>query len=154
MKLIAVVLACLVTSFLSACNSAAITNQTPAQLIATIHTDVTNACNVVQPSLNSMKTMEGGLTADQIVIVDKVYSDVTTFCSSRSTISVASVADFANTAIPAGLKLVNASSLTQSDKTLIAIAVMVLQGALNSAVTQYNSAIQTVPASAPVAASA
>jgi hypothetical protein len=149
MKMIAVVLACLVTSLLSAC-AAPGTPQTAAQLLATVHADITNACNVAGPSLDSIKSMEPGLTSDQAAIVDKVYTDVTAFCSARSTISVASITDFANTAIPAGLKLVNASSLSQDDKTLIAIGVVALQASLNAALAQYNSAL---PAAVPTAAS-
>jgi len=150
MKMIAVVLACLVTSLLSACGTTG-TPQTAAQLLATVHTDITTACTVAGPTLASIQTMESGLTADQAAIVDKVYTDATAFCSARSTISVASIADFANTAIPAGLKLVNASSLSTDDKTLIAIGVMALQASLNAALAQYNSAL---PAAVPTAASA
>ncbi|MGX6999938.1 hypothetical protein [Caballeronia sp. KNU42] len=127
------------------------TPQTATQLLATVHADITTACTVAGPTLASMQTMESGLTADQAAIVDKVYADATAFCSARSTISVASIADFANTAIPAGLKLVNASSLSTDDKTLIAIGVMALQASLNAALAQYNSAL---PAAVPTAASA
>jgi len=122
MRKFAVVLAGVVASVLFAgCASTA--PQTPAQTLAAIHQQVSIACAAAGPSLTSIKALEPGLT----------------------------VSAFANTAIPTALKLVNASSLSQDDKTLIAIGVIAMQAALNTALAQYNAA---QPASAPVGASA
>jgi len=140
LRKLAVVLAGLAALALSACGSAPAVNQSPAQMLAAVHSQVGIACASVGPSLASIKSLESGLTADQAAIVDKVYADTTAFCAVHDTVSVASVQAFANTAIPATLKLVNASSLSQDDKTLIAIGVIALQAALNAAVAQYNAA--------------
>ena len=139
-KLLTLLAAGLVASVLSACNTAPVANQSPAQLLATVHSQVSIACAAAGPSLTSIKALEPGLTADQAAIVDKVYADATAFCAVHDSVSVASVSAFANTAIPATLKVVNASSLSQDDKTLVAIGVIALQAALNTAVAQYNAA--------------
>jgi len=149
MRKFAVVLAGVVASVLFAgCTSTA--PQTPAQTLVAVHQQVSIACAAAGPSLTSIKALEPGLTADQAAIVDKVYTDATAFCAAHDSVSVASVSAFANTAIPTALKLVNASSLSQDDKTLIAIGVIAMQAALNTALAQYNAA---QPASAPVATS-
>lgn len=140
MKKIAVVMAGAVALSLSACGSTPVANQSPAQLLATVHSQVTIACAAAKPSLESIKSLEPGLTADQAAIVDKVYTDANAFCAVHDTVSVKSVADFANTAIPAALKLVNGSSLSTDNKTLISIGVIALQTALNTALAQYNAA--------------
>lgn len=143
---------------LTACGSAPTANQSPAQLLATIHAQVGIACSAAGPSLDSIKALEPGLTADQAAIVDKVYADTKAFCAVHDSVSIASVQDFANTAIPAGLKLVNASSLSQDDKTLVAISAIAFQAALNTAIAQYNAAapavVPAVPASTPLAGAA
>jgi hypothetical protein len=100
------------------------------------------------PSLTSIKALEPGLTADQAAIVDQVYTYTDAFCAAHETVSVASIQAFANTAIPAGIKLVNGSSLSQDNKTLIAIGAIALQTALNTAVAQYNAAQPAVSAPA------
>ncbi|MGF6837092.1 hypothetical protein QF001_000959 [Paraburkholderia youngii] len=151
MKALTLLAAGFVALVLSACNTAPTVNQTPAQLLATVHSQVSIACAAAGPSLTYIKALEPGLTSDQAAIVDKVYTDATAFCAVHETVSVASVSDFANTAIPATLKLVNASSLSQDDKTLVAIGVIALQAALNAAVAQYNAA---QPAAVAVGASA
>jgi hypothetical protein len=140
MKALTLLAAGLVAFSLAACNSAPVANQSPAQLLATVHSQVSIACTAAKPSLDSIKSLEPGLTPDQAAIVDKVYADANAFCAVHDTVSVKSVSDFANTAIPAALKLVNASSLSTDDKTLIAIGVIALQTALNTAVAQYNAA--------------
>lgn len=132
---------------LSACASAP-ANQTPAQILAAVHADVANACQIAGPMLDSMKSEEPGLTPDQAKIFDKVYSDTKDFCSVHDTVSIASVKDFANSAIPATLKIVNASSLKQSDKSLAAIMLIGLQAALNTALLP---TMPAVPASSPSA---
>lgn len=141
----------LVASVLFAGCASTGTSQTPAQLLATVHSQVSIACAAAGPSLTSIKALEPGLTADQAAIVDKVYADATAFCAVHDSVSVASVSAFANTAIPATLKVVNASSLSQDDKTLVAIGVIALQTALNTAVAQYNAA---QPAAVAMGASA
>jgi hypothetical protein len=150
-KLLTLLAAGLVASVLSACNTAPTANQTPAQLLATVHSQVSIACAAAGPSLASIKSLEPGLTADQAAIVDKVYADTTQFCALHDTVSVANIQAFANTAIPAALTVVNASSLSQDDKTLVAIGVIAMQAALNTAVAQYNAA---QPAAVTVGASA
>jgi hypothetical protein len=150
-KLLTLLAAGLVASVLSACNTAPVGNQTPAQLLANVHAQVGIACAAAGPSLTSIKSLEPGLTTDQAAIVGKVYDDATQFCALHDTVSVASIQAFANTAIPAALTIVNTSSLSQDDKTLVAIGVIALQAALNTAIAQYNAA---VPAAAAVAASA
>ncbi|CDY79500.1 hypothetical protein BGLT_02281 [Caballeronia glathei] len=138
-----------IASVVSACASAPA--QSPAQLLSAVHTQVGIACTAAVPSLNSIKALEPGLTADQAAVVDKVYSDAIAFCAVHDSVSVASVQAFANTSIPAALQLVNDSSLSQNDKTLVAIGAIALQTALNTAIAQFNAA---APASAPVGASA
>jgi hypothetical protein len=134
------------------CASTGAANQTPAQLLAEIHSQVSIACTAAGPSLTSIKSLEPGLTPDQAAVVDQVYTYTTAFCAAHETVSVASITAFANTAIPAGLKLVNGSSMSQDDKTLIAIGAIALQTALNTAVAQYNAAQPAMPASAVPAA--
>lgn len=150
-KLLTLLAAGLVTSALFAGCASTGTNQTPAQLLATVHSQVSIACAAAGPSLTSIKALEPGLSTDQTAIVDKVYADATAFCAVHDSVSVASVSAFANTAIPAALSLVNGSSLSQDNKTLIAIGVIALQAALNTAVAQYNAA---QPASVATPASA
>jgi hypothetical protein len=150
-KLITLLAAGLVASVLSACNTAPVGNQTPAQLLANVHAQVGIACAAAGPSLTSIKSLDPGLTADQAAIVDKAYADTTQFCALHDTVSVANIQTFANTSIPAALTAVNASSLSQDDKTLVAIGVISLQAALNTAVAQYNAAL---PAAVAVGASA
>lgn len=149
MRKFAVVLAGVVASVLFA-GCVSTTPQTPTQTLTSIHQQVSIACAAAGPSLTSIKALEPGLTADQAAIVDKVYADATAFCAAHDSVSVASVSAFANTAIPTALKLVNASSLSQDDKTLIAIGVIAMQAALNTALAQYNAA---QPASAPAGTS-
>lgn len=149
MRKFAVVLAGIAMLAFAGCASTG--TQTPAQTLAAVHQQVSIACAAAGPSLTSIKALEPGLTADQAAIVDKVYADATAFCAAHDSVSVASVSAFANTAIPTALNLVNASSLSQDDKTLIAIGVIALQAALNTALAQYSAA---QPASAPVGASA
>lgn len=139
-KLLAAFAVGVVALAISGCNSAPVAKQSPAQLLATVHSQVTIACAAAKPSLESIKSLEPGLTADQAAIVDKVYTDANAFCAVHDTVSVKSVSDFANTAIPAALKLVNGSSLSTDNKTLISIGVIALQAALNTAVAQYNAA--------------
>jgi hypothetical protein len=132
----------------SGCASTGQSNQTPAQLLATIHSQVNIACTSIAPSLTSIKALEPGLTVDQAAVVDQVYTYTNAFCAAHETVSVASIQAFANTAIPAGLKLVNGSSLSQDNKTLIAIGAIALQTALNTAVAQYNASQPAVVAPA------
>ena len=141
-------------AMLAGCASNPTANQSPAQLLATVHTQVGIACNVAMPTLTTAKSDEAGLPADQAAIIDQIYNDTNTFCALHQSISVTSVTDFANTAIPASLKLVNASSLPQNDKNLIMLGVLSMQTALNAAVAQYAAAQAAVPASGAVAASA
>jgi hypothetical protein len=148
-KLLTLLAAGLVASMLGACASTA--TQTPAQLLANVHAQVGIACSAAVPSLNSIKALEPGLTADQAAVVDKVYADATQFCAIHDTVSVASIQAFANTAIPAALTVVNGSAMSQDDKTLVAIGVIALQAALNTAIAQYNTA---VPAAVAIGASA
>ncbi len=136
MKLMPLIAAGVVASVvLAGCGSAPTVQQTPAQVLAAVHAGVSNACTVAGPTLDSMKIEEPGLTPDQAVIFDKIYSDTKAFCDARGTISVASVQEFANTAIPATLKVVNASPLSQSDKSLAAMMLMGVQATVNITLT-------------------
>jgi hypothetical protein len=150
MKMIAVVLACLVTSFLSACATPA-TTQTPAQILANFHTQVTKACAVAQPTLLSLQAMSSQLTVAQQADLAKASEVITTVCSAP-TPAITSVQDLVNVAVPAAIKIIAASPMKDADKTTAEIALTAASIAVSAALAQY----VTVPAaaSAPVAASA
>lgn len=147
-KLLTLLAAGLVASVLSACNTAPVANQTPAQILSTVHADVSKACVVAQGSMSSVVAMQSQLPADQQDIIGQVDKGLNDFCALHDSVSVANVQDFTKTAIPAAIKLVSMSSLDSTKKLDIQIALIAFQAALNSALLQF------VPASAAVAASA
>lgn len=152
MKMIAVVLACLVTSFLSACASTG-TTQTPAQILANFHVQVVKACAVAQPTLLSLQAMSAQLTTDQQADLAKASEVITMVCSAP-TPAITSVQDLVNVAVPAAIKIIAASSMKDADKTTAEIALTAASIAVSAALAQYVTAPAAVPASAPVAASA
>jgi hypothetical protein len=122
--------------------------QTPAQVLATVHTDVSKACLVAQSSMASVVAMQSQLPTDQQAVIGHVNSGLNDFCALHDSVSVANVQDFTKTAIPAAIKLVSASSLDQTKKLDIQIALIAFQAALNSALLQFAPAAVAVPASA------
>ena len=147
-KLFTAAAAGLVASMLSACNTAPVANQTPAQFLATVHADVSKACLVAQSSMASVVAMQSQLPADQQDVIGQVDKGVNDFCALHDSVSVANVQDFTKTAIPAAIKLVGSSSLDQTKKLDIQIALIAFQAALNSALVQFTPAVPAVPASA------
>lgn len=152
MKLIAVVLACAVTSFLSACASPG-TTQTPAQILASFQTQVTKACAVAQPTLLSLQAMSAQLTVEQQADLARASKVITMVCSAP-TPAITSVQDLVNVAVPAAIKIIAASSMKDADKTTAEIALTAASIAVSAALAQYVTAPAAAPASAPVAASA
>lgn len=147
MRFMPFIAAGIVLSALSACSTVPATNQTPAQVLATVHTDVSKACVIAQGSMASVVAMQSGLPADQQDVIGQVNKGVNDFCALHDSVSVASVQDFATTAIPAAIKLVSASSLDQTKKLDIQIAMIAFQAALNSALIQFAPAAVPTPAS-------
>lgn len=150
MKMIAVVLACLVTSFLSACASTGAT-QTPAQILANFQTQVTKACAVASPTLLSLQAMSSQLTVGQQTDLAKASEVVTAVCSAPAP-AINSVQDFVNVAVPAAIKIIAASPMKDADKTTAEIALTAASIAVSAALAQYVTA--PAVASPPVAASA
>ena len=133
-------------SALAGCASTSPT-QTAAQVLANFHMQTAKACVVAQITLASVVAADTTLPADQQAVLGKVNSDVMAFCASN--IDFSSVTAFAQTAIPATIKAVGSSSLSQDTKAQIDVALIGLSAALSAAVAEY----APVSASAPVAAS-
>lgn len=134
---------------LGACTAPGQVAKSPAQAIATVHQQITTACAIVQPTMESMKSMEAGLPADQVAIVDKVYAGTTGFCSAHDSINAASLADFVKTSIPGAIKLVAGSSLVADKKAEVEFGMLAFQTALNAALAQYGAVPATVPIASP-----
>ncbi|NPT59130.1 hypothetical protein [Paraburkholderia elongata] len=140
--------AAICVAFAGCASTVPATNQTPTQILAVVHTDVSKACIVAQGSMASVVAMQSQLPADQQDVIGQVDKGLNDFCALHDSVSIASVTDFTKTAIPAAIKLVSASSLDQTKKIDIQIALIAFQAALNSALLQFAPAAVAVPASA------
>jgi hypothetical protein len=165
MKMIAVVLACLVTSLLSACATPAAPGApvSPAATLATAQATLTavtakisNQCIVVKPFLSSMVIMNAGNQAalDDLTVasndIGKVCNLAAAIPTAQSSFTVADLSNAVNAGVPALLRAIGASTLPQDQKTLAQLAVTAAQLALSEALQQ----VYVPAAPAPVAASA
>lgn len=153
MKMIAVVLACLVTSVLSACASGPVTQASAAAAIANLQTQTAKQCVVIQPLLASMIVMNQSNAAavDDLNIasstIGKVCAAVAPSSGAPATFSLSDIQTAVNAGVPALLKVVAASSLSPDQKTAAQLAITAAQLAISEA-------LSNVTPSAPAAASA
>jgi hypothetical protein len=133
MKRLTLLAAGIVALVLSACATVA-----PEQAAATLQAQAKKQCIVVQPFLSSMLAMQSQLSPDAIAKLTDVSGKVSTACafasSSGASFSLADVQTFANDAIPALIKVIDASAMDQSQKTAAEIAVTAAQVALATAI--------------------
>lgn len=134
-------------ALVSGCASTA--SQTPADVLANVHMQVTKACTVAKPTLLSLQAMSAQMTADQVADLAKASSIVTEVCSA-SVPPIASVQDLVNVAVPAAIKIIAASPLNDADKTTAEIALTAASVAVSAALAEYVPAV-AVPASGAVA---
>ncbi len=151
MKMIAVVLACLVTSFLSACASTGST-QTPAQVAAAVQAQISKACAVASPTLASLQAMSSQMTVDQQAALNKISAGAAELCTSNGAINTSSINAFVQTAMPAAIQAISQSSLSAQDKTTVEIGLLAFQTALSAALAQYAAPAVVAPASAALVA--
>lgn len=131
---------------LSACASAPADQ---AQVLANVKTQVTKACLVATPTIASLEAMKPQMTVAQAADLDKAAGIVSQACSMAS-LNIASVQDLVNVAVPAAIKVISASNLSEQDKTTAEIALTAASVAVSAALAQYAPAV-AVPASSPSA---
>jgi hypothetical protein len=126
---------------------------TAAAILANLKTVVVNGCSVVQPTLQSISTIDGSVTA--------AATANGLFCTAASSITVTSAQTLLDTGIPAVISAVNASTFIDPAQKPIIVAALSLFGlTVKNAIAAYNTAIASMvsttaaPASAPGAASA
>ncbi|WP_446333583.1 hypothetical protein [Burkholderia pseudomallei] len=142
MKSLMLLAACVVALALSACASAPADQ---AQVLTNVKTQVVKACAVATPTLASLEAMKPQMTADQAADLDKAAGIVSQTCAMAS-LNIASVQDLVNVAVPAAIKVIAASSMSDSDKTTAEIALTTASVAISVALAQYAPAA-AVPAS-------
>jgi hypothetical protein len=146
MKRIAAVLAGVVALALSACVSTGTQTQTPAQVLANVHTQAVKLCAIATPTLASLEAMKPQMTPVMAADLDKASPIVASACSA-SAAPVASVQDLVNVAVPAAIKIIAASPMKDADKTAVEIALTAASVGVSAALAQYAPAV-AVPASA------
>jgi len=158
MKMIAVVLACVVTSLLCACAApTAVTPASAAAAIANLQTQTAKQCVVIQPFLSSMTIMNQSnpaAVADLKTASDTVGKVCAAFAptsGAAATFSLTDIQAAVNTGVPALLKVVGASSLSPDQKTAAQLAITAAQLAISEALSNVAPAA-TAPASVPLAA--
>lgn len=119
------------------------------QVLANVKTQVVKACAVAMPTLASLEAMKPQMTADQAANLDKASGIVSQVCATTS-LNIASVQDLVNVAVPAAIKVISASNLSDQDKMTAEIALTAASVAVSAALAQYAPAV-AVPASSPSA---
>lgn len=146
MKRIAAVLASVAVLALSACASTQPANQTPAEVLANVHTKAVKLCAIATPTLASLEAMKPQMTPDMAANLDKASPIVSSACSA-SAAPIASVQDLVNVAVPAAIKIIAASPMKDADKTTAEIALTAASVAVSAALAQYTP-VTTAPAPA------
>ncbi|WP_310633732.1 hypothetical protein [Paraburkholderia sp.] len=167
-KLFAALAAGIVALALSACGSTGTSTATStsvaataATILANLQTVVVNGCAVVQPTLESLSSIDASVSA--------AATANGLFCTTASAITVTSAQTLLDTGIPAVISAVNASTYIQAaQKPIIVAALSLFELTVKNAITAYNNSIGAVlgttaaasaaaasdsAASAPVAAS-
>lgn len=144
MKALTLLAAGLVASVFAACASSP--SQTPDQIAIEIHTQVAKACMVATPTIASLDAMKTQMTQDQSADLAKVEAIVIPACSAQS-VSVKSVQDLVNVAMPLAIKIIASSPMKDADKTTAEIALTAASVAVSAVLAQYAPAV-AVPASA------
>ncbi|VWC89618.1 hypothetical protein BLA17378_04476 [Burkholderia aenigmatica] len=121
-------------AMLAGCASVAPADQ--SQVLANVKTQVVKACAVATPTLVSLEAMSPQMTTSQVADLDKASQVIGQACSATS-INIASVQDFVNVAIPAAIRVISASSLSEQDKTTAEIALTAASVAVSAALVQY-----------------
>lgn len=136
---------------LGACTAAQLQNaQTAAQKL---QSDVTLACNVIQPAIAPFAPFFLGNAP-----VTTFNADVVLACGSNALLNLASINDVVNSAgTVAQNAIAQIPSLTKEQVALVQGLIGAFQGSLKNAIAAYQasagSVVATVPAAAPVAAS-
>ncbi|WP_322069986.1 hypothetical protein [Paraburkholderia bannensis] len=165
-KLFAAIAAGLVALALSACGTSGVTGTTgqssaasnavakATAILANLQTVVVSACSVVQPTLESVGTLDASVSA--------AATANGLFCTTAAAITVTSAQTLLDTGIPAVISAVNASTfIPAAQKPIFVAALSLFELTVKNAISAYNSALATVAApaatlstaSAPVAAS-
>ncbi|WP_183039277.1 hypothetical protein [Paraburkholderia tropica] len=167
-KLFAALAAGIVALALSACGSTGTSTATSttvaataATILANLQTVVVNGCSVVQPTLESLSSIDASVAA--------AATANGLFCTTASAITVTSAQTLLDTGIPAVISAVNASTyIAAAQKPIIVAALSLFELTVKNAITAYNNSIGAVlgtaaatgtaavsdsAASAPVAAS-
>jgi len=121
-----------------------------AQKAQMLQAQVMKACAVVQPTLESVATLESQNPAQKAVF-DTLVSANGKVCAAGSSVDATSVASLVNTTIPAALQVVTLIPMDPAVKTGVQIGLIAFQTALSAALAQYGPVAVPVAASAPVA---
>jgi hypothetical protein len=127
----------------------------PTQTAAAVQVQIGKACAVAVPTLADLQAMQAPSTSTTPTAIDKMASDTQFVCAASATVDTTSLSDLVQTAIPAAIQVVTASSLPQDKKTAIQIGLLAFQTALSAALAQYgtpSAPAAPAPASAPLAA--
>lgn len=141
-KALAAFAAAIVALALGACSSTGTATSTgstsstvmAAAILSTLQTAVVNGCSVVQPTLESLSSLDATITT--------AATANGLFCTAASTISVTSAQSLLDTGIPAVIAAVNASTfIDAAQKPIIVAALSLFKLTVQNAVTAYNNAI-------------
>lgn len=127
---------------LGACTTAQ--TQDAAQVAANLQKQVVKQCAVVTPFLASMTAMQSQLSADAQSQLEHTSADVSKVCAFASTaasgaavsFTLADVQTFANSAIPALIRLIDLSPLNTAQKSAAEIAITAAQLAVSTAIAE------------------
>ena len=130
--------------------------QTPDQVAANLHVQVTKACAVAQPTLASVSAMQSQLAPAQQTDLATASKIINSTCAANAALTTANAVALTQIAFPAVIGIVDASSMPQQDKITTEIALTAASVAVSAALAQYAApvVVPSTPASAPVPASA
>lgn len=140
-KLFAALAAGIVALALSACGSTGTSTATSttvaataATILANLQTVVVNGCSVVQPTLESLSSIDASVAA--------AATANGLFCTTASAITVTSAQTLLDTGIPAVISAVNASTyIAAAQKPIIVAALSLFELTVKNAIAAYNNAM-------------
>ncbi|WP_321865749.1 hypothetical protein [Paraburkholderia tropica] len=107
---------------------------TAATILANLQTVVVNGCSVAQPTLESLSSIDGTITA--------AATANGLFCTAASSITVTSAQTLLDTGIPAVIAAVNASTyIADAQKPIIVAALSLFELTVKNAIAAYNNAM-------------
>ena len=110
------------------------TAKTPAQIQADIQTAGAKFCTVAQPLLVTLQALS--LDANAKAYVASAQTVVTTVCTAGAVIAKSDLAAAANTALPAIIAAIKASSLSDDDKNTAVVGASVANVAINTVINE------------------